>query len=135
MKHARKLTVGLGAVAMSVGMVATASVANAGTNATDYGYNSYTGAKAAKVYFQHNGDVFYIHDLAADGWGVAVQYRVNNSNTITMVHWGGANTMVAIGRSEIPEGATVQFRACRWLSDRSDCGPMAWSESAVKAKA
>ncbi|MGA4542394.1 hypothetical protein ACPA54_20615 [Uniformispora flossi] len=132
MKHKRKLVVGLGAVAMSFGMVATAGTASAGTNNTDYVYSN--GTAAGKVWFDNDGDWFYVQDLKADSHGVAVQYRINDSYAYPLlVNNGGKGTVKAFNK-DFKEGATVWFRAC--LTENSvawDCDDMAWSVSAVKA--
>lgn len=60
MKHRRKLVVGLGALAFSMGMVVTAGTANAGTNGTDYVYAN--GVPVGKVWFNSDGDNFTIYD-------------------------------------------------------------------------
>jgi hypothetical protein len=132
MKHRRKLVVGLSAAAMSIGMIATAGSAQAGTSNTDYVYVN--GKAVAKVTFDHDGDWFYVHDLAADSHGAAVQYRVNDSYAYPLlVNNGGKGTVKAFNK-DFKEGATIWFRAC--ITENSvawDCDEMAWSVSAKKA--
>lgn len=112
MKHKRKLVVGLGACVFSLGMIATGGTAYASSNATDYVYNN--GRAVGKVSFEHNGDWFYIHDLAADSHGVAVQYRINgNTGYPIIVNNGGSGSVKPVSMwDKFPEGARIDFRAC-----------------------
>ncbi|MGW0660476.1 hypothetical protein [Streptodolium elevatio] len=135
MKHQRKIVVGFGAIAMSLGMVAaTAGSAHAGTNNSDYVYTG--GTATGKVWFDHDGDWFYAQDLSADSHGVAVQYRINDSYAKPLLVNNGGKGSVKAFNMDFPEGATVWFRAC--LTENSvawDCDDMAWSVSAKKATA
>ena len=119
MKHRRKIVVVLASTAMSLGMLATAGTASAGTNANAY-------VSGGRVEFVANGDRFAVYDTKADGFGIAVRYRYVGDYSNVRVNNGGAGSVKVFDASNshnLNEGWALQLQACR--TDKSviwDCG-------------
>lgn len=66
---------------------------------------------AGKGYFQTHGDRFYINDTRIDGHSAVLQWKAGSRQQDDWDKNGANNGWTVVNR-DLPEGATVQYRAC-----------------------
>jgi len=105
MKHRRKIVVGIGAMALSLGMLAAPGTASAGT----YGVLYLSGGR---VEFIPDGDTFKVHDTSKDSHGVGVQWQYGDYGVLEVNNNGAHTTKSFKHATQFAEGKSVRFRAC-----------------------
>jgi hypothetical protein len=100
------ILIGTGAV------LAAPTAAQAGTTGSACTRSTATyGHCAGYVSFNHDGEIFEIWDMEADGAGQIVYISINDHEIAPLTYSGGADTRKKFNLS-IAEGDTVSFQIC-----------------------